>query len=242
QVAKEKFSTSVAEKSVSPVWKEGASFDLPLFHSSNAKRCTLYISVMHQSHVGLDKFLGQAVVNLLEVFDNKSCKKNKIYLKIPQIAIAAQIEHNQYNNKMWKITMLFRPAHSFSKLKEKVSRRKKNGLSDSASAIVSSSSHVLTDSEGEVDTQSLKQSSGVKKQSKLKTFFAPKSNLQRNISQSLSTIRTFADKNLSPSGSCSSGLDGESLKDENAFKFLGHEQTPRFDSRISQGPVTLLDG
>uniref|UniRef100_H3C4U0 C2 domain-containing protein n=1 Tax=Tetraodon nigroviridis TaxID=99883 RepID=H3C4U0_TETNG len=252
QVAKEKFSTSVAEKSVSPVWKEGASFDLPLFHSSNAKRCTLYISVMHQSHVGLDKFLGQAVVNLLEVFDNKSCKKNKeikcnqtvplhinetlkfliflVYLKIPQIAIAAQIEHN------W-------PAHSFSsKLKEKVSRRKKNGLSDSASAIVSSSSHVLTDSEGEVDTQSLKQSSGVKKQSKLKTFFAPKSNLQRNISQSLSTIRTFADKNLSPSGSCSSGLDGESLKDENAFKFLGHEQTPRFDSRISQGPVTLLDG
>lgn len=105
-----------------------------------------------------------------------------------------------------------KPGFHISKLKEKVSRRKKNGLSDSASAIVSSSSHVLTDSEGEVDTQSLKQSSGVKKQSKLKTFFAPKSNLQRNISQSLSTIRTFADKNLSPSGSCSSGLDGESLK------------------------------
>lgn len=77
QVAKDKFSTSVAEKSISPVWKEEASFDLPLFHSSNAERCTLYIIVMHRSPVGLDKFLGQAVVNLLQLFDNKSRKKTE---------------------------------------------------------------------------------------------------------------------------------------------------------------------
>lgn len=77
QVAKDKFSTSVAEKSVSPVWKEEASFDLPLFHSSNTERCTLYITVMHRSHVGPDKFLGQAVVNLLELSDNKTRKKTE---------------------------------------------------------------------------------------------------------------------------------------------------------------------
>lgn len=77
QVAKERFSTSVAEKSVSPVWKEEASFDLQLFHSGNAKRCTLYIIVMHRANVGLDKFLGQAVVNLLEQFDNKSRENTK---------------------------------------------------------------------------------------------------------------------------------------------------------------------
>lgn len=77
QVAKDKFSTSVAEKSVAPVWKEEASFGLPLFHSSNAERCTLYITAMHRAPVGLDKFLGQAVINLLELFDNKSRKKTE---------------------------------------------------------------------------------------------------------------------------------------------------------------------
>lgn len=77
QVAKDKFSTAVAEKSVSPVWKEEASFDLPLFHASNVERCTLYVTAMHRSHMGLDKFLGQAVVNLLELFENKSRKKTE---------------------------------------------------------------------------------------------------------------------------------------------------------------------
>lgn len=77
QVAKDKFSTSVAEKSVAPVWKEEASFDLPLFHPNNAERCTLYVVVMHRAQVGLDKFLGQAVVQLLELYDNKARKKTE---------------------------------------------------------------------------------------------------------------------------------------------------------------------
>ena len=77
QVAKDKFSTSVAEKSVAPVWKEEANFELPLFHQNNAERCTLNIIVMHRAQVGLDKFLGQAVVNLLDLHDNKSRKKTE---------------------------------------------------------------------------------------------------------------------------------------------------------------------
>ena len=77
QVAKDKFSTSVAEKCIAPVWKEEASFDLPLFHPGNAERCTLYVIVMHRSQVGLDKFLGQAVINLLDQHDNKSRKKTE---------------------------------------------------------------------------------------------------------------------------------------------------------------------
>lgn len=77
QVAKDKFSTSVAEKSVAPLWKEEAAFDLPLFHPGNAERCTLFVIVMHRAHAGLDKFLGQAVVNLLDLHDNKSRKKSE---------------------------------------------------------------------------------------------------------------------------------------------------------------------
>ena len=77
QLAKDKFSTSVADKCVAPVWKEEATFDLPLFHQSNAERCTLHIIVMHRAQVGLDKHLGQAVINLIELHDNKSRKKNE---------------------------------------------------------------------------------------------------------------------------------------------------------------------
>lgn len=67
QVAKEKFATSVVEKTVSPMWKEEATFDLQLFHHGNTERCTLHVNVMHRALVGPDKLLGQAVVNLLEL-------------------------------------------------------------------------------------------------------------------------------------------------------------------------------
>lgn len=77
QVAKDKFSTSVDEKCVAPVWKEEASFELPLFHPDNAERCTLNIIVMHRAQVGLDKFLGQAVINLLNLQDQKLHKKTE---------------------------------------------------------------------------------------------------------------------------------------------------------------------
>lgn len=77
QVGKDKFSTSVAEKCVSPEWKEEATFDLPLVHQGNAERCTLYIIAMHRALVGLDKFLGQAVINLVDLHANRSRKKTE---------------------------------------------------------------------------------------------------------------------------------------------------------------------
>lgn len=77
QVAKEKFSTAVAEKSVAPVWKEEATFDLPLFHHGNVERCTLNVHVMHRALVGPDKLLGQAVINLLELNEVKSRNKTE---------------------------------------------------------------------------------------------------------------------------------------------------------------------
>lgn len=127
-----------------------------------------------------------------------------------EVLLDVQFMKNNMSASLLDLSMQDKPGSHISKLIEKVRRKKKNEFSDSASAIVSSSSHVLTDSEGEADTQSLSQSSGVKKKSKLKTIFAPKSNLQRNISQSLSTLRTFPEKNSFLSGSRSSGLNGDS--------------------------------
>uniref|UniRef100_A0A3B4VC17 Rab11 family-interacting protein 1-like n=1 Tax=Seriola dumerili TaxID=41447 RepID=A0A3B4VC17_SERDU len=250
QVAKDKFSTSVAEKCVAPVWKEEASFDLPLFHPGNTERCTLYVIVMHRAQVGLDKFLGQAVVNLLDLHDNKSRKKTDWFKLVDktgkedkvrgEVMLDIQFMRNNMSASMFDLSMQDKPRSRISKLKDKVRGKKKDGFSDSVSAIVPSVSQVLTDSEGEADAQSLNQSPGVKKKSKLKSLFAPKSNLQRNISQSMSTLGTLPEKNSSLSGSRSSGLNIDSPEVKKKFKFLGHKRTGSSDSKVSQGPFSLL--
>ncbi|KAM7018932.1 LOW QUALITY PROTEIN: uncharacterized protein rab11fip1a [Tautogolabrus adspersus] len=250
QVAKDKFSTSVAEKSVAPVWKEEASFDLPLFHPGNAERCTLHIIVMHRAHVGLDKFLGQAVVNLLELHDNNSRKKTDWFKLVDksgkedkargEVLLDIIFMRNNLSASMFDLSMQDKPRSRISKLKDKVRGKKKDGFSDSASAIVPSSSQVLTDSEGEPDAQSLNQFPGTKKKSKLKTLFGPKSNLQRNISQSMSTLGTLPEKNSSLSGSRSSGLNVDSPEGKKKFKLLGHKRSGSSDSKVSQGPFSLL--
>lgn len=78
QLGKEKYSTSVAEKTLSPMWREEASFELPgLLVEGNPEVYELCLIVMHRSLVGMDKFLGQKTINLNEVFDNKERKKVK---------------------------------------------------------------------------------------------------------------------------------------------------------------------
>nr|XP_019949514.1 PREDICTED: rab11 family-interacting protein 1-like isoform X1 [Paralichthys olivaceus] len=250
QVAKDKFSTSVAERSVAPVWKEEASFDLPLFHPGNAERCTLHIIVMHRAQIGLDKFLGQAVINLLELHDDRSRTKTDWFKLVDksgkedkvrgEVLLDIQFMRNNMSASMFDLSMQDKPRSRISKLKDKVRGKKKDGFSDSASAIVPSVSQVLTDSDGEADAQSLNQSSGVKKKSKLKSLFAPKSNLQRNISQSMSTLGTLPERNSSLSGSRSSGLNVDSTEVKKKFKFLGHKRTGSSDSKVSQGPFSLL--
>ncbi|XP_015226394.1 PREDICTED: rab11 family-interacting protein 1-like isoform X1 [Cyprinodon variegatus] len=250
QVAKDKFSTSVAEKCVAPVWKEEASFDLPLFHPGNAERCTLYIIVMHRAQVGLDKFLGQAVINLLELHDNKSRKKTDWYKLVDksgkedkvrgEVLLDIQFMRNNMSASMFDLSMEDKPRSRISKLKDKVRGKKKEGPSDSVSAIVPPVSQVLTDSEGEADAQSLNQTSVGKKKPKIKNPFASKSNLQRNISQSMSTLGTLPEKNSSLSASRSSGLNIDSSEGKKKFKLLGHKRTGSSDSKVSLGGFSLL--
>lgn len=128
-----------------------------------------------------------------------------------EVLLDIQFMRNNMSASMFDLSMQDKPRSRISKLKDKVRGKKKDGFSDSASAIVPSSvGQVLTDSETEADAQSLNQSPGTKKKSKLKSLFAPKSNLQRNISQSMSTLGTLPEKNSSLSSSRSSGLNVES--------------------------------
>uniref|UniRef100_A0A8C5QN42 C2 domain-containing protein n=1 Tax=Leptobrachium leishanense TaxID=445787 RepID=A0A8C5QN42_9ANUR len=78
QLGKEKYSTSVVEKSLSPVWKEEASFELPgLLVQDNPEQYQLQLTVMHRSLVGLDKFLGQVGLNLNSIFKNEERRKTE---------------------------------------------------------------------------------------------------------------------------------------------------------------------
>ncbi|KPP76545.1 hypothetical protein Z043_104103, partial [Scleropages formosus] len=76
QLGKEKYSTSVSEKTLNPVWREEASFELPgLLLEGNPEIHELCLIVMHRSLVGMDKFLGQKTINLNDIFDNKERRR-----------------------------------------------------------------------------------------------------------------------------------------------------------------------
>ncbi|XP_077571669.1 rab11 family-interacting protein 1-like isoform X2 [Stigmatopora nigra] len=246
QVAKDKFSTSVDEKSSTPVWKEEASFGLPLFHSGNVDRCTLYIIVMHRVQAGLDKFLGQAVINLVDLHQNKSRQKPDWFPLVNKtgkedkvrgdVLLGITFLRNNMSASMVDLSMQDKPRSRMSKLKDKMRLKKKDSFSDSGSAM----SHVLTDSEGDGDSISSNQTRAEKKKSKLKNLFAPKSNLQRNSSQSMSTLGTLPSKNSSLSGSRSSGINVETPEAKKKFKFLGHKRSGSSDSKVSLGALSFL--
>nr|XP_055023072.1 rab11 family-interacting protein 1 [Misgurnus anguillicaudatus] len=243
QVGKDKFSTSVAEKSVAPVWKEEATFDLPMVQQDNADRCTLYIIVMHRALVGLDKFLGQAVINLVDLHANKSRNKTDWYKLVEkngkidkdrgEVFLDIQYMRNNMTASMFDLSMTDKPRSGISKLKDKIRKKKKDGFSDSASAIVSVAG---SDSEGEgVDTPD-----SHKKKSKIKSLFGSKTNLHRNVSQSMSTLGTLPEKNSPLSLSRSSGLNVDSPDVKKKFKILGHKRNGSTDSKVSLGPFSLL--
>ncbi|XP_026130167.1 rab11 family-interacting protein 1-like [Carassius auratus] len=246
QVAKDKFSTSVQEKSVAPVWKEEAAFDLPLFHPSNAERCTLQVCVMHRALMGPDKMLGQATINLLELQDNKSRDKTEWFKLMGktgkadkergEVLLDIQFMKNNMTASMYDLSGPDKSRSRLGKIKDKLKGKKKDGMSDSASAIVPSVGRVLTDSEGEEEPGA---TSGAKKKNKLKSLFAPKPGLHRNLSQSMSTLGTLPEKDSAISLSRSSGLNIESPEGKKKFNFLKHKRTGSSDSKVSQGTGSL---
>lgn len=125
-----------------------------------------------------------------------------------EVLLDIQFMRNNMSASMFDLSMQDKRGSHISKLKDKIRRKKKDSFTDSASAIVSPVSQVFI--EGETDTQSLSQSSGVKKKSKLITLFAPKSNLQHNIAQSLSTLRAHPEKSSDLTSNHSSGLNVDS--------------------------------
>ncbi|KAL2083548.1 hypothetical protein ACEWY4_021321 [Coilia grayii] len=151
QIGKEKYSTSVAEKTLNPVWKEEASFELPgLLLEGNTEVVQLCLLVMHRSLVGLDKFLGQKIINLSDFFDNKEKMKTVWYSldskpgkkskERGRIQVSIQFTRNSKTSSMFELSVQSKPRSPFFKLKDKLKGCKQHGgnFSDSSSVVLPS--------------------------------------------------------------------------------------------------------
>ncbi|XP_062289993.1 rab11 family-interacting protein 1 isoform X2 [Scomber scombrus] len=235
QVAKEKYQTSVVEKSVAPVWKEEATFDLP---PGGGERSTLHVHVLHRALVGPDKLLGQAVINLLQLSEDKTRNKTEWFKLLDktgksdkdrgEVLVDIQFMRNNMTASMFDLSAAGKSRSRLGKFKDKVRGKKKE--SDAASSTVPSFTQVLTDSEdeanGEAEVAAGKDEK--KKKLKMKSLFSTKSNLQKNMSQSMSVL---PGKNSSLSGSQSSGLNVDSSEGKKKFKFMIHKRSGSSDSK-----------
>ncbi|XP_036591322.1 rab11 family-interacting protein 2 [Trichosurus vulpecula] len=173
QLGKEKYSTSVAEKTLDPVWKEEASFELPgLLMQGNPEKYILFLVVMHRSLVGLDKFLGQVAINLNDIFEDKQRRKTEWFrLESKQgkrakdrgeIKVNIQFMRNNMTASMFDLSMKDKTRSPFAKLKDKMKGRKNDGtFSDTSSAIIPSTH--IPDANTELSSSEIQMKSKPKK-------------------------------------------------------------------------------
>lgn len=167
QVGREKYSTSVVEKTHGcPEWREECSFELPPgaldgllraqetdagpapWAAGSAAACELVLTTMHRSLIGVDKFLGQATVALDEVFAAGRAQHTQWYKlhskagkkekERGEIQVTIQFTRNNLSASMFDLSMKDKPRSPFSKIKDKMKGKKKFDL-ESASAILPSS-------------------------------------------------------------------------------------------------------
>ncbi|KAJ0015356.1 hypothetical protein NQD34_008976 [Periophthalmus magnuspinnatus] len=234
-LGKEKYQTSVAEKTVAPVWKEEASFDMPSAHQGGTERGTLRVLVLHRALVGPDKLLGQAVINLVQLSEDKNRDKTQWFKLVDksgkpdkdrgEVLVDIQFTRNNMTASMFDISAAGKSRSRLSKFKDKVrGKKKEEAPSETSSNVVPAFSQVVTDSEGEGGSDGEGAAAGTepKKKNKVKSLFSHKTNLQKSLSQSMSVL---PGKNSSLSGSMSSGLNVNTSEGKKKFKFLSHKRT-----------------
>ncbi|NWU84816.1 RFIP5 protein, partial [Onychorhynchus coronatus] len=186
QLGREKYSTSVAEKSGgSPEWREECAFELP---PEPGPRAGLVLTVMHRALVGMDRFLGQAVVPLEPArqrgrepderwhkLHSKAGKKEK---ERGEILVSIQFTRNNLTASMFDLSMKDKPRSPFGKLKDKVTGKKKYDL-ESASAIIPSSL-------GALDVEDDYEMGG--KKAKVKGFFLKNKLRKSSLTQSNTSL------------------------------------------------------
>lgn len=141
-------------------------------------------------------------------------KTGKVDKDRGEVLVDIQFMRNNMTASMFDLSAAGKSRSRLGKLKDKVRGKKKE--SDSVSSVVPSFTQVLTDSEEEAneDGDLAAGKDEKKNKHKMKSLFSPKSNLQRNMSQSMSVL---PGKNSSLSGSQSSCLNESTDGQEQCF-------------------------
>ncbi|NWH99409.1 RFIP1 protein, partial [Tichodroma muraria] len=100
-----------------------------------------------------------------------------------EIEVDIQFMRSNMTASMFDLSMKDKPRSPFGKLKDKLKGKRSSGLSDTASAIVPSTSHSPADSEDEAAEKE-------KKKSKFKALFSKPSLQKTSLSQSMSVLPT----------------------------------------------------
>ncbi|KAL7848083.1 hypothetical protein AOLI_G00228010 [Acnodon oligacanthus] len=241
QVGSQKFSTPKGpQQRADPVWDgQEAAFELAGFPDNSA---ALRVQVLQRALVGPDKLLGQTDIDLGELYSNRGRDRTewfKLFGKPGkpekdrgEILLDIQFLKGSMSASMFDLSSQDKSRSKIGKLKDKLRGKKKEGLSDSASAIIPSVTQVMIDSDGEEEEEPV--SGEKKKKNKLKSLFVPKSSLQRNTSQSMSTLSTFPERDSAIASSSSSGLNVESPEGKKKFKLFTHKRNSSTDSKVSQ--------
>ncbi|CAN8205842.1 unnamed protein product [Coccothraustes coccothraustes] len=187
-LGRDKFRTSVAERCRGePLWREEATFELP------ARPAALRLTVLHRALAGADKFLGRAEVELAALREDGGRRHTRWYKlrskpgkkekERGEIEVDIQFMRSNMTASMFDLSMKDKPRSPFGKLKDKLKGKKSSGLSDTASAIVPSTSHSPADSEDEEVEKE-------KKKSKFKALFSKPGLQKTSLSQSMSVLPT----------------------------------------------------
>ncbi|XP_070971557.1 rab11 family-interacting protein 1-like isoform X1 [Oncorhynchus clarkii lewisi] len=198
QVGKEKYSTCVLEKTTVPEWKEECSFELlpgVLEQVGDGGAyppgsSDLVLTVMHRALMGLDVFLGQAVIHLDKVFQDRICMKNEWYKlnsktgkkekERGDIQVTVQFTKNNLTASMYDLSLgKDKPRSTFGKIKDRIKGKKrssKDSDEDSASTVVGGYGPVSrmrnrlpSDGGGEEDYED--DEGGEGRRSKMRNFF-----------------------------------------------------------------------
>ncbi|XP_062325035.1 mucin-2 isoform X1 [Osmerus eperlanus] len=191
QVGKEKYSTCVVEKTTSPEWKEECSFELLPGVLEDGGRSAyppgssdVILTVMHRALIGLDVFLGQAVIPLDKAFQDNICMRNEWYKlnsktgkkekERGDIQVTIQFTRNNLTASMYNLSIKDKQRSAFGKLKDRMRGKKRSSEEDSSSAALPAGYGTLrtrlpSDGGGEEEYED--DEGGEGRRSKMRNFF-----------------------------------------------------------------------
>ncbi|XP_044150395.1 rab11 family-interacting protein 5 isoform X3 [Bufo gargarizans] len=160
QVGREKYSTSVVEKTTgSPEWKEECSFELSPGAMERGENCELQLIVMHRALIGMDQFLGKVSLPLQEVYQEGRSQRNQWYKlrskpgkkekERGEIQVSIQFTRNNLTASMFDLSIKDKPKTPFGKLKDKLKVKKLSQMESSSAIVPSSIGRLDSDEEDE---------------------------------------------------------------------------------------------